>query len=223
MVKKGVSLMSELGDLIRKSRKELGITTSQLANILEISQGYISHIENGQKIPSTEILRKISKVLNLDVGTLMTMAGYVDGWKDELSPSLRVHFDRKLNKRLSAFKTAKTLKSFEDFLNWIKVCLDDGFPKLYTQEDLERIFSNKEQLSEFIYYGLETNEGPEDIENEHSNEFINYNVHLESGGFVLDPLKLEDVLEKAQTLTFKNTVLNTEDREKILKILSAVF
>lgn len=219
--------MNDLGDLIKNARKELKITTSQLGSILGISQGYVSHIENGIKTPSPEIIRRISKVLNLDLNTLMILGGYLDGTKDKLPTSLRVHFDETLNKHVTALRTSQQLTTFEDFLKWVNVCLDKTYYADYNTSDLKKIFEDKTYLSSFIFKGLNHNETLEEIEKEFfgvddTYDEDTYNVHLESS-FKLAPLKLEEVIEKAQTLSFNDKTLNKEDRAMILKVLTAIF
>lgn len=53
---------------MKKFRKEKGLTLSELANITEVSVGYLSHLEQGsRKNPSVEIMDKIAKALGKSV------------------------------------------------------------------------------------------------------------------------------------------------------------
>ena len=62
-----------LGDNIKKIRKARGYTLVQLADKIESSSGTLSHIENGTRNPSLDMLNKIADAL--DVSTLDLMAG----------------------------------------------------------------------------------------------------------------------------------------------------
>lgn len=68
--------MSSLGEVIQKVRKEKKLTTTELANMIDLTQGYISHIENNRKNPSLDILRKLAGTLNIDFYELAYLAGY---------------------------------------------------------------------------------------------------------------------------------------------------
>lgn len=46
------------------ARKRLGLTQTQLANLLEITAEYVSMIENGKKTASQKILNKLNLLLN---------------------------------------------------------------------------------------------------------------------------------------------------------------
>ncbi|UXR69077.1 helix-turn-helix domain-containing protein [Staphylococcus sp. IVB6246] len=59
-----------IGDNIRKIRKEKNITQSQLATSLEISQSYLSDLENNRKNLGIKTIEKIAKKLNVSVAYL---------------------------------------------------------------------------------------------------------------------------------------------------------
>jgi transcriptional regulator with XRE-family HTH domain len=44
-----------------------------------VSMSHLEHIENGECFPSSHILRKISKPLNVDEKELFNLAGYLSG------------------------------------------------------------------------------------------------------------------------------------------------
>lgn len=60
-----------LGENIRKSRKDINLTLEQLAEKIGSSSGTISHIENGTRKPSLDMLNKISEALGKPVIELM--------------------------------------------------------------------------------------------------------------------------------------------------------
>ena len=47
----------------------------EIARILEITPSYMSDIENDRRIPSEDVLRNITKLLDLDFDHLMALAG----------------------------------------------------------------------------------------------------------------------------------------------------
>jgi transcriptional regulator with XRE-family HTH domain len=59
-----------LGQKIRELRESSGMFQRQLAAILEIGDGYLSKIENDQKIIKREHLKTISKTFNCSIAEL---------------------------------------------------------------------------------------------------------------------------------------------------------
>lgn len=68
--------MNTLGNLLKTRRKEKKLTLVQLADKLELTHGYLSNVENGNRNPSPEVLKKLSKTLELDYSKLLHEAGY---------------------------------------------------------------------------------------------------------------------------------------------------
>lgn len=73
---------SAIGKRIALIRKQNGITQEQLAEKAELSNIYISHIENSRSIPSLETLMKICSALDttpdeLLLGTKQDMENYL--------------------------------------------------------------------------------------------------------------------------------------------------
>ena len=64
-----------LGELINSSRLNKRLGLRALARTLDIAPSYISDIENNRRVPSEEVLRRISEALDLDFDTLMREAG----------------------------------------------------------------------------------------------------------------------------------------------------
>lgn len=69
--------LSDLGMKLRKRRQELNLSINELVKLSGVSKGYISQIENGQFIPSVEILSKLADPLNIHVIDLMRTAGHI--------------------------------------------------------------------------------------------------------------------------------------------------
>lgn len=54
-----------LGALIQRIRKEKGITKTDVANAIKVNLGHMTHIEKGERNPSTRTLKKICEFLEI--------------------------------------------------------------------------------------------------------------------------------------------------------------
>lgn len=63
--------MSELGKRIRKIRKDLGMSQTELANKVGLSYAQIGRYETKNAQPQTEILKKIAETLEVSVDFLL--------------------------------------------------------------------------------------------------------------------------------------------------------
>ena len=61
----------ELGMRIRKTRAKAGITQSELAEMMNMTDNQISNIERGLCEPHAEVLRRISEVLGVSTDSLL--------------------------------------------------------------------------------------------------------------------------------------------------------
>ena len=57
--------MKRLGEKLRTLRKEQGLTQMQLGKMLDVDHSHIVKIERGQRLPSLEMLYKITQVFNV--------------------------------------------------------------------------------------------------------------------------------------------------------------
>lgn len=60
-------LVRQLGETIRKRRKELSITQPHLAELAEISTNTLYKLERGQGNPSLDVLSKLAEVLGMEL------------------------------------------------------------------------------------------------------------------------------------------------------------
>lgn len=60
----------QLGINIKNERKRMGLTQTELADILNVSSNYISAIECGKKTPKLEMFFKIADALGVNLDTL---------------------------------------------------------------------------------------------------------------------------------------------------------
>ena len=69
----------DLGARIRSLREEIGLSQAQLAGQAELSQGYLSQIENDEvQNPSASVLLRLARALHVDPRCLLEAAGYKD-------------------------------------------------------------------------------------------------------------------------------------------------
>mgnify|MGYP003207104275 FL=1 len=61
----------KLGENIKKYRKRLGYTQKKLAELINVSEQHISHIETMHTKPSLEVIVDIANALQTDVNTLL--------------------------------------------------------------------------------------------------------------------------------------------------------
>lgn len=77
--------MSNFGDLVKKLRKEKGLTLEAVAKKIGSHKGYVSGIENGKvNPPSVKIIRKFAKLFTQNEKTLVRMA-----WADKAPALIR--------------------------------------------------------------------------------------------------------------------------------------
>ena len=77
--------MSNFGDLVKRLRKEKGLTLEAVAKKIGSHKGYVSGIENGKvNPPSVKIIRKFAKLFTQDERTLVRMA-----WADKAPALIR--------------------------------------------------------------------------------------------------------------------------------------
>ena len=68
-----------MGEALRLLRIFNGYKSAELAKKLELSQSYVSELENGKKQPTMEGLDKYAKVFEMKKSTLMLFAESLEG------------------------------------------------------------------------------------------------------------------------------------------------
>lgn len=63
-----------LGMKIKQMRKQKGLTQSSFASLCDITQTYLSQIENNQKEPNMSTLKRISDVLDVPLPILFFLS-----------------------------------------------------------------------------------------------------------------------------------------------------
>lgn len=62
---------TQLGDVLRERRAELGLTLREVSEVAQVSLGYISEIERGQKEASSELLGSLCDALDLPLSHVL--------------------------------------------------------------------------------------------------------------------------------------------------------
>ena len=68
-----VDLQQALGDVIRRERREQGLTMVQLAERAALSTVYLNEIELGKKYPSALVLERLAEGLGLQTADLLEL------------------------------------------------------------------------------------------------------------------------------------------------------
>jgi len=59
-------------------RKEKGLTTTEVARLLGISQGHYSHLENGTRNFNVELITRLSEILEVDESVIIDLVKEID-------------------------------------------------------------------------------------------------------------------------------------------------
>jgi len=94
---------------IRKTRKERHVTQEQLGEICELSTAHVGHIETGTRIPSLDILFRISQALDVSIDYLIF---------DSIAP------DETLFTTLNSVLKSKDKRKIKTFLTIIRAIAD---------------------------------------------------------------------------------------------------
>jgi transcriptional regulator with XRE-family HTH domain len=64
----------DLGEVIRRRRRELDLTQEEVASRIKTSTPYVGHLESGKRHPSDKIVARLAEVLGLDQRELFFLA-----------------------------------------------------------------------------------------------------------------------------------------------------
>ena len=88
---------SDLGAFIRQQRERANLSLRRLAEKAEISNPYLSQIERGIRKPSAEILKNLSRALEISANSLYSKAGLIDDENSAPTITEAIDADDKLN------------------------------------------------------------------------------------------------------------------------------
>nr|WP_309101815.1 helix-turn-helix transcriptional regulator [Fredinandcohnia onubensis] len=198
-----------IGEFLRKKRKEKKFTLKQLANEIGLSQTYLSQIELGDRNASSDILEKLSQKLDVPYIELMEIAGY---WSkkdiEEYLFNLRIKYDYD-NLLFSLAIKASEFVEIGDALNI------EGDKITYTEEELAEFLSNYAYIRGIAhgwvkdFWSYENEEA--DILKKNSITVIDTIPQTE---------ELEEILKNE--IKYKGVTLTDDMKEKLLKTLDII-
>ena len=68
-------------NLIKKRRSEMGYTQTEFADRLNITNDWLSRLENGKAYPSRKLALKIAKELNVDFIDIFLISDLINNYK----------------------------------------------------------------------------------------------------------------------------------------------
>jgi transcriptional regulator with XRE-family HTH domain len=90
---------NEVGDFIREQRERANLSLRRLAERAGVSNPYLSQIERGIRNPSAEILKRLSRALEISAETLYTRAGLIEAGPAAPTVVEAIESDRNLTPR----------------------------------------------------------------------------------------------------------------------------
>lgn len=115
-----------IGSVIRKYRKEAGLTQEEMANRLGVTTPAVNKWENGNSNPDIELLAPIARLLHISLDTLMS-------FHEELTLSEIGGIIREMDKM---FETEGFERAYKSFLK-LRTKFDQ-VPGAVTLEDIDR-------------------------------------------------------------------------------------
>jgi transcriptional regulator with XRE-family HTH domain len=90
-----------LGEIIRRQRELNALSMRRFADMVGISNPYMSQIERGLRDPSEKVLDAIARNLDLSAEALYEQAGMTDSGEEDEEPAVRaaIREDPRLNAR----------------------------------------------------------------------------------------------------------------------------
>ena len=100
----------QIGEIIRKYRKERNMTQEEMANRLGVTAPAVNKWENGNSMPDILMLAPIARLLEISLDTLLS-------FQDELTPEEITHF---------IYETSEQLKSkpYDEAFQWSKKIIE---------------------------------------------------------------------------------------------------
>lgn len=226
-----------IGEFIRKKRKERKLTLKQLADEIGLSQTYLSQIELGDRKASPEIIKKLSNVFNLPHLYLMEKAGYTEK-TDKLENSraqLLSLQEEKLKHNIRYSQIAVWLTgsdlSEEQRIHGEKALKESNLAIQGLDEaikEAQNFIANLEIMEKGLDISRELNKkfggfgNLEDISLEEINKTLEKNSHeVYKNGTTR--IALETIFNSTQEIAINNKVLSNEEKQKALQILKLTF
>jgi transcriptional regulator with XRE-family HTH domain len=104
---------STLGEIIRRQRELTELSMRQFADLVGVSNPYMSQIERGLRAPSEKVLAEIARNLDVSADALYEQAGMADEPEDGDAAPVRVAIRE--DRRLSSRQRRALLEVYEAF------------------------------------------------------------------------------------------------------------
>jgi len=124
----------QVGEIIRKHRKEKNITQEEMAKRLGVTAPAVNKWENGNSLPDVSLLSPIARLLNISVDTLLSH-------EKELSTEEAARLVEQANDRLKT-------EAFNSVFQWVKQCLVEYPNSHYLILWMARIFDSHLSMAE---------------------------------------------------------------------------
>lgn len=109
--------MNTLGQIVNEARLKKQMTLKELAEKTELTDTYLSFIENNKRNPSKKVLMKLSKVLDINLSTLLAASLKFKEQKEQAKIKKALEEFNAFNENLELHRTlANTHLKLENFL-----------------------------------------------------------------------------------------------------------
>lgn len=98
-----------IGDILKRTRLIYGYKANEMSSLLNISNSYLSEIENNKKAPSLELLKKYADIFGIKASSLMLLAEEAE----EAPNNQSQEFIKKMMARLVNFMSKSEVLSNE--------------------------------------------------------------------------------------------------------------
>lgn len=224
--------MDSLGTTIRDARKKLNMTMVDLAEQSNLTQGYLSKIENNVKIPTREVLQKLSNLLGIPFRELMIKAGYLNELNAELKSKVTLYVTEIMDTEIKVMHSQKYKELYDlDFrAKTIEILLDrynfEGLSDVGIKQYIKEILD--EYLDKIIYekkYKPHCNESAINLISDRLDDVFkkHLNSYFKEGIFTMDHLYLLENDEIKSNLSYElytqisKIILNAQDEINNLK------
>ncbi|PUB18238.1 helix-turn-helix domain-containing protein [Paenisporosarcina sp. OV554] len=232
---------NNLGIYLRKRRKEMELTLQETADKLEVTQGYLSNVENGKRTPSINFITKIAdlyaepfiELVNRISKKTQPMLNVIETNEALKNPLIYPGYYDIINIRIKSMKTRLEIEN-ESGISAIKqkmierdgtkdIELLNKYGQVMGVNDLYGFISAKTKIPYVKWWGKE---GIIDISEEeyaslnHKKRMI-LNKSLQK--HENDNVYLDKILQNTKYLYFNDMLLTDAQRGKISRILETLF
>jgi len=199
--------VSSLGSRIKKYRRIRGYTQAQMADKLGMTEANFSSYERDKSKPPSEKLSQIATILNVSTDYLL-------GFTNDPTPGMKagafnfetgeVYFQNETETRINM----KIQSKYDEIRK-----LEDHMKKLDEDDSIEE--SQKSAIKRSLLSTIDKLNGEIDE--------LNNQLKIPSWATSKDKRDFKKMLEEDAPVMFDGVPLDEEDREKVLKVMEAIF